>query len=139
MKIIKRDPFDEIERFINDQDMFGFFPAVRRHMVPPVDMYHDEKNVIVEMHVPHVDPSGISISVEDGMLKIEGETSSTDEKEGREYYRKEIRSGSFSRMISLPVAVKEDEARASFEKGILRITIPKEEVKQPKKVDVEVK
>ncbi|MDP2647620.1 MAG: Hsp20 family protein, partial [Candidatus Yanofskybacteria bacterium] len=58
---------------------------------------------------------------------------------GRHYFRREIRRGSFVKMISLPVPVKEDEAKAVFENGVLKVSIPKTEVKQPKKVNVEVK
>ncbi|MCI0618558.1 Hsp20 family protein, partial [bacterium] len=55
------------------------------------------------------------------------------------YWRKEIRHGSFERMVRLPAAVKEDETKATYEKGMLTITMPKTEAKQAAKVKIESK
>lgn len=138
VKIIQRDPFREIERMFDDS-FFGFVPALRRNMEPPMDLYQTEKSVIVEIHVPKINPSKINVFVEDGMLKVEGATEEEKEEESKEYYRKEIKTGSFSRMIALPVEIKEDQIDATVENGILKIVMPKAELRQPKKVDVKVK
>lgn len=138
MPIIKHDPFKEIERFFDD-DFFGFVPAVKRHMDPPMDVYQTDGEFVVELQVPKTVAEKVNVSVEDGILKIEGGTSEEKEESGKQYFRKEIRRGSFVKMISLPVPVKEGEAKAVFENGLLKVSIPKTEVKQPKKVTVEVK
>jgi len=137
MKIIKYDPFKEVERFFEDD--FGFFPAVRRHLGPSMDVYETDNDLVVELQVPKIDASKVNVEVEDGVLKIEGGDEQVKENEGKNYYRKEIKSGSFSRMLSLPVSVKEDEAKAVYEHGVLRVTLPKVEQKKAKRVDVEVK
>jgi HSP20 family protein len=139
MKIIRRDPFKEIERFFDDPDFFGVVPAFRRNMLPPMDVYQTEKDLIIELQVPKINKDKVEISVEDGILKIEGKDEETVVQDEKEYYRKEIRSGSFLRMISLPVAVKEQEAEAKYEDGILKIAIPKVEASKPKKVEVKIK
>lgn len=123
----------------DDRDFWGFVPAVQRSMQPAMDVYQTEKELVVEMHIPKLDPSKVNVSVEDGMLKIVGAQEEEKEEAGKNYFRKEIRSGSFERMFTLPVAVKEDKAEASYEHGILKVVIPKEEIKQPKKVEVKVK
>ncbi|MBX4211480.1 MAG: Hsp20/alpha crystallin family protein [Candidatus Yanofskybacteria bacterium] len=142
MKITKYDypfnPFKEIERFF-DEDVFGFVPAMKRRFEPPMDIYQTDSEFVVELQVPKTLAEKVNVEVEDGILKIAGEQEEVKEDEGRHYFRREIRKGSFQRMIALPVPVKEDEAKAVFENGVLKISIPKTEVKQPKKVNIEVK
>jgi HSP20 family protein len=140
VKMIRREPFfKEIEEFFNDQDFFGFVPAVRRYLVPPMDVYQTEKEVVVEVQIPKMDPKNVSVTIENGVLKIEGRQEEQSEQDNKEYYRREIRSGSFSRSITLPTDVKESEIDAKFEAGVLKVVIPKTEPKQPKKIEVKVK
>lgn len=138
MPIIKYDPFKDIDRFF-DEDLFGFMPTVRKHIGPPMDVYETDKELVVELQTPSLDPSKVNISVEDGILKIEAGHKEEKKEEGKNYYRKEIRSDSFVRMFALPVEVKEDEAQANYENGILKITIPKSEVKEKKRIEIKVK
>jgi HSP20 family protein len=56
-----------------------------------------------------------------------------------DYYRKEIREGSFTRSVILPMQVKGDKAEASYDKGILKIRLPKAEAAKPKKIAIKVK
>jgi HSP20 family protein len=142
MKIVKRDypfnPLHEIENFFND-DMFGFFPSLKRHFEPPMDIYQTEKEFVVELQTPKTLAEKVNVSVEDGILKIEASQSEEKQEEGRQYFRREIRQGGFMKMISLPVPVKDDEAKAVYENGVLKVTVPKSEIKEPKKINVEVK
>lgn len=137
MALIKYDPFKEMERFLED-DLFGFFPAIKRHMDPAMDMYHTEKDIVIELQVPKIDPTKINISIEEGVLKVEGGQQQSEEEKGKEYFRREIRRANFVRMVQLPTPVKENEVEATYENGILKIVLPKTEVKRTK-VDVKVK
>ena len=141
MKLIRRplNPFKDIEEFFNDQDFWGAVPAVRRHLLPPMDVSQTDKELVVELQIPKVDTDKIDISVEDGVLKVSYEEQEEDEKVEKNYMRREIRYGSFSRSIVLPVDVKEDLVEANYIDGLLKITLPKAEVKAPKKVEVKVK
>jgi len=76
--------------------------------------------------------------VEKGVLTIEGESQREHEIDEKNYYRKEVRGGSFFRQVSLPVAVKEDDVSAEFTDGVLKITCPKAEEKKKNKVSVKV-
>jgi len=142
MKIIKRDypfnPFHEIEQFFND-DMLGFFPSLKRHFEPPMDIYQTDKEFCVELQVPKALAEKVQVSVEDGLLKIESQHTEEKQDESRQYFRREIRQGGFMKMISLPVAVKDEEAKAVYENGVLKISVPKADVKEAKKINVEVK
>jgi HSP20 family protein len=134
----KTDPIREIERFFNDEDMFGFFPAVRRQFSPAMDVYETENELIVELQAPKLDPAKISIAVKEGILKIEGGEDQESEEAAKMFHRREIRRGHFVRVISLPVKVKEDAAEATYENGLLRITIPKD-VKPATKIEIKIK
>lgn len=73
-----------------------------------------------------------------GVLTVKGATKKEHEVDEKNYYRKELRSGSFFRQIALPVAVKEDAVKAEFEDGVLKITCPKAASTPVKKVAVKI-
>ncbi len=144
MTVIKRyNPFRDLEKFFED-DFFGFIPAVKRQMEPLMDIYETEKELIAELQVPYMDPSKVHVSIEGNedepkILKIEGSEEDEKKEEGKNYYRKEIRTGHFVRMFRLPIPVQEDSAEATYENGILRIIMKKGEAREPKKIDIKVK
>ncbi|HXK36451.1 MAG TPA: Hsp20/alpha crystallin family protein [Candidatus Paceibacterota bacterium] len=140
MPIRKYDPFHEIERFFDEElPSFGFIPAVKRSLEPAMDVYQTDTELVVELQVPKVEPKDIKVTVEDGVLKVEGGMSAEQEEKGKEYFRREIRRGHFVRMLALPVSVKEGDAKASFEHGVLKVVLPKTEAKQVKPVEIEVR
>ncbi|MDO8584236.1 MAG: Hsp20/alpha crystallin family protein [bacterium] len=100
-------------------------PANRQSIVPPVDMYETETSVVVETPLAGVDPSKVEISIDNGVLSIKGSMERKTEVDEKNYYRKEVRSGTVFRQIALPTRVVEGKAEASFENGILKIEIPK--------------
>lgn len=138
MPIIKYDPFKELDRFF-DEDIFGLVPPMRRNFAPPMDVYETDKDLVVELQAPDLDSSRVNISVEEGVLKIEAGKKEEKEHEGKNYYRKEIRSDNFVRMLALPIEVKDDEAEAKYENGILRVSLPKKEAVKAKKVEIKIK
>jgi len=94
---------------------------------------------VVETSLPGIDADKVDISVENDVLTISGKTEEKSEVKREDYYRKEIREGSFSRSVILPFKVKADEAQAEYAKGILTITIPKAEEAKPKKISIKAK
>ncbi|MBI4128690.1 MAG: Hsp20/alpha crystallin family protein [Parcubacteria group bacterium] len=138
MAIIKWNPFADLDRFFDDADFVPFLPIRRLHQ-PSADVSETAENVIVEMPLAGIDPANVEISVENDLLTVHGTTEQAREGQEKNYHRKEIRRGSFSRTLTLPKPVKGDEAKAEYEKGILTITIPKDERAKPKKIDIQVK
>lgn len=138
MPMIKHDPFREVEKFFED-DFFGFFPAVRRHFAPPMDIYQTDNDLIVELQLPKDVADKVSISIEEGVLSINNGDVQEEEVKDKNYYRREIRKGGFARSVALPFLVKEEETKATYENGVLKIIMPKTEVKKPKKIEVNIK
>ncbi len=131
MAIIRWRPFHELEEMFEEGEPFrlnGWDLAA--------DVSEDENNVFVEMNLPGIDPDNVDIDVEKNYLRISGSREEKEEKKDKHYFKKEIRRGSFERIISLPCAVMGDKAQAEVKDGILTVTLPKEKGKQPSKIQI---
>jgi HSP20 family protein len=141
--LIKWSPF--FEGFEDMDRMFSeMVPAVVRRdgstgFVPAIDMYEDKDSLIVETQLSGIDPDKVSIAIENDILTIKGESEKKSEVDDKNYYRKEIRRGSFHRSIQLPAHVDGDKASAISESGILKISVPKKQVVSSKTIKIEKK
>jgi len=72
-------------------------------------------------------------------LIIQGKSEKKSEVEEKNYYRQEVRRGSFCRSVALPTHVVGDKANADYENGMLKITIPKAPEARAKKIDIKIK
>ena len=132
MAIVKRDRttsthLDPFERF------FGGLPAWARwpeRAWPTgdfvrVDEYRENETLVVRAEIPGIDPAkDMEITVSDGVLHISAERREEEKDEGKDYYRQELRYGSFSRDLPLPEGVKESDVKASYRDGILEVRVP---------------
>ncbi|MFA5127960.1 MAG: Hsp20/alpha crystallin family protein [Patescibacteria group bacterium] len=128
------DPFAELDESMR-------LPAVNpslKAFVPAVDIYETDNAVVVEAPLAGMRPEDVQVSVEKGVLTLRGETKKEHEVEEKNYYRKEVRSGTFYREIALPAPVLDDKTAAEFKDGILRITCPKATQSKTNKVDVKI-
>ncbi len=132
------DPFGEMEEMMNRLPAVRGMAGMQQSFIPPLDIYETKDAVVIETPLAGVDPKDVQVSVEKGVLTIQGQTKKEHEVEEKNYYRKETRSGSFYRQVALPAAVKEDKVVAEFADGMLRITAPKATPTQAKKIDVKV-
>ncbi len=141
MSLIKWTPF--LSDFDDmDKIMESMLPSVRGNQfgfTPAVDMYEDKDNIVIEMQLGGVDPEKVDISIENNVLSIKGESEKKSEVEDKNYYRKEIRRGSFYRSIPLPTKVDGENATALNEDGILKITVPKAPEVKPKTIKIQSK
>ncbi|MEI7497712.1 MAG: Hsp20/alpha crystallin family protein [Candidatus Falkowbacteria bacterium] len=131
------EPFEEMDKVFHD-----FLPTTRQMgsgFMPAVDMYEDKDNVTVEAQLAGIDPDQVSVSIENDVLSIKGEGEKKSEVEEKNYYRKEIRRGSFYRSIQLPTHVLGDKAKATAEDGVLKISIPKAPETKPNTIKIETK
>jgi len=129
-----------LDRFFSDEgwDFDQYFPVLKVPE-PAVDLYETDKDVVVEVSVPGFDLKNIDVAIENQNLYLKGQKQQEEEKKGKDYWRKEIRSESFERIIRLPVAIDEKKTAATFKNGILKITMPKIQPSQEKKIKVKVK
>ena len=129
------EPFEEMDKMLNE---FSGVPG-KAGFTPAVDMYEDKNNVIVETQLAGIDPEKVEISIENDVLCIKGQSEKKSEIEEKNYYRKEIRRGSFYRSIPLPTHVLGDRAVATADDGVLKISIPKAQERKPKTIKIETK
>ena len=130
------EPFEDMDKMFSElmpanKGMAGFMPAV--------DVYEDKNNVIVETQLAGVDPEKVDISIENDVLSIKGESEKKSEVEDKNYYRKEIRRGSFYRSVPLPAHVLGDKASAAAEDGVLKVSIPKAPKTKPRSIKIKTK
>jgi len=123
VKLIKWDPFEEIERFFKEE----FLPIpVFRLSSFPTDIYEKDKEVVVMIEIPGFKKEDLKIRMEEGYLVVEGEAKEKkEEKEEGKYWRREIKRESFKKVIPLPAEVEFEKAKARLENGVLEITLPK--------------
>lgn len=137
--LVKKDYFDSFPD-MNDifEDFFNGFDRIHTTRTP-LNAYQTDTEVSIELYAPNIDSENINISIEDGILKIEGNVSRNNETQDKQYYRREFVNKSFVRSVMIPAEVKEDETKAEYKDGILRITLPKKEKKKTTKIKVESK
>lgn len=104
----------------------------------PVDVYETGEEVIVKAEVPGIKKEDLEINLQDNVLTIRGQTKQEEEVKEEGYYRKELRTGSFYRAVTLPAEVKQDGITASCENGVCTIKAPKaKEERIGKKIEVQ--
>jgi len=130
-----RDPFKEIEEFMKNFSLMRGKDLINS-FIPAMDIYETEKDVMVETPLAGVKIDDVDLSIEKGVLTIQGQNKKEHEIDDKNYYRREVRSGSFFRQIPLPASVIEENVSAEFENGILKIKCPKKEKTQAKKIQV---
>lgn len=138
MSLIKWEPFDEIDSLFRD---FGILTHARNNHIGfdlGVDVSEKGNNIIAEMNLPGVEPKNIDVLVEDAHLRISGRREESKEDKNKHYYSKEIRRGSFERVVPLPQAVRKNEVVAEFKNGTLKVTLPKLELESSEKVKIQV-
>ncbi len=144
-KIIRWQPMTEplslrqaMDRLFEDSWVgaraWGNMPAA--WIEPALDVFETPETVVVQASVPGVKPDQVEITVQGNYLAISGQSKTESETEDKNYLRREVRSGTFSRMIELPAGLHTDKADAKFDNGIVTITFPKAEQVKPKKIQV---
>ncbi len=129
-----RDDFDRLVDRIFNRD-FDLWEGGR---VPAIDVYEEGDNIIVKAEVPGVKKEDISVSLNGDILTISGKSQEEKEVKKENFYRKEIRSGTFSRSITLPAQIDKDKVKASYKDGVLQLTLPKSPEEKKKEVKIKV-
>ena len=105
---------------------------------PPVDVYEDEHNVVLKVEVPGIDEKDIDVRVENNVLTVHGERKVEKEEKEENFRRVERQYGSFTRTFTVPSTVDAESIQADYDKGILKIVLPKKAEAKPKSIKVNV-
>jgi HSP20 family protein len=103
---------------------------------PALDISERKDAYLVTVELPGLKPEDLDITLEDGLLTIQGERQFTAESSEQQFHRVERRYGAFRRSITLPAHVTAEGIQASFEDGVLQILVPKAEEAKPKRIQV---
>jgi HSP20 family protein len=106
---------------------------------PLVDIFEDDQAITIKAELPEIDEKDIQIDLDNNILTIKGERKLEKEEKKESYHRVERFYGSFQRTFELPATVDREAISASYDKGVLKVTLPKKEESKPKKVQIEVK
>ncbi len=145
MELVRWDPFREMDTLqermnrLFEESIFKLRPTRSEALwSPAVDILEDENQVIVKAELPDMEQKDIDVQIENNVLTIKGEKKLEREDKRENYRMVESNWGSFVRSFNLPTSVDADRAEAGFEKGVLRITLPKKEETKPKQIKVKV-
>ena len=112
----------------------GFFAG--QAGFPPADLHVTEDDVVVHLAIPGVKPDEVNVSVTGDTVTISGEVKREQRSERTQTHYEEIWRGRFQRSFQLPIQVDANKAEATFENGVLTLTLPKSEATKPRKIQV---
>jgi len=145
MSLIKWDPFREIENMFDRYTRAVGWPRSGSQEImttgdwsPRVDIAENDKEFVIKAEIPEVNKEDVKVSVDNGVLTIQGERKQEKEEKGKKFHRVERYYGSFTRSFILPENVDESKVKASFKDGMLNLNIPKTEKDKPKAIEVKV-
>jgi HSP20 family protein len=144
MAITRWDPFREVQTLqsrVNSlfRDMNGDNdPLAAASFVPPVDIYEDDKKVVIKLEVPGIDEKDLDVRMENHTLTVKGERKFDSEEKEQNFHRIERRYGSFFRAFTLPSTVDSEHIKADYHNGVLRLELAKKPEAQPKQIKVNV-
>lgn len=137
-----RDPLLSLRREMDDL-MSRFWPdwdggrLIREgEFAAPLDLSETDETYQIRMDLPGIDPKDIDIEVSADTVRISGHREEEKEEKGKTFHRVERRSGKFSRQITLPTPIKDEEIDAQHSDGVLTITLPKTEKAKTHKITV---
>jgi len=150
MPIIPWKPFWDIDKFFEEDWPEDWFDKPRWGLrkwleetpmirTPRMDIYEKDNNVIAEVELPGIDSKDIEVEVKDNVLRIEAKAEEKKEEKGKGYWRKESGTKYFKRQVALPAEVIGEKAEAEYKDGILKVMMPKKEIKKEEKKPITIK
>lgn len=127
--LMRTDPFRDFDRLT--QQLLG---TAARPTVMPMDAWSEEDRFVVEFDLPGVEPDSLDLDVEKNTLTVRAERTALDE--NREMVAAERPRGVFSRQLFLGENLDADKIEASYDAGVLRVTIPVAEKAKPRKIEI---
>lgn len=129
MAILRRNPFlpstyrEWFPRGLTFRNLIEFPEFITGRYLPSMDVYSDEEDLVVKMDLPEFTSGDVDVSVDGASLTISGKHEHEEKVEEENYFRKERYAGSFTRTVSLPHEVKEEDIAANLKDGILEVRV----------------
>jgi HSP20 family protein len=147
MELIPYRLFGELSPFRKEMDRLwnrfsGETPFARTFnemWSPSIDISETKDDFVVKAELPGLEAKDVNVSISGDILTIKGEKKAEEEEKDEHYHCVERYSGSFQRVFQLPSGVKADKIEANFDKGVLKVTLPKVEEAKKKEIEVKVK
>lgn len=144
MAIVKFNPFSDAVGFQREMNRLfeDFFPARREGSGnaplwhPTVDVHEDEHAYLIDAELPGLKREDVTVNFQDSVLTISGERKYENESKEKNAHRVERFYGKFSRTFNFPSGIDADNISASYDNGVLKITIPKAEEVKPRRISV---
>lgn len=131
------DIFQEMEKIQNDFDRI--FSSRNRRVTQDslcVNIWTSDEDVVMRAELPGINPEKLNISVTGDTVTLRGAYPVEERKEDETYHRKERNGGSFNRVFQLPFRVEAEKVLATYQKGILSVTLPRAEADKPRKIEL---
>ncbi|MFZ2525154.1 MAG: Hsp20/alpha crystallin family protein [Candidatus Ferrigenium altingense] len=148
MNLVKWDPFRELEDVTNRLNRIFGQPLARSESgqnmlavadwAPSVDISETDSAYLIKGEIPGVKKEDVKVTIQDGMLTIQGERRQEKEEKGKKFHRIECSYGSFARSFRVPSDADESSVKAEFKDGMLNVTLAKSEKAKPKSINVSV-
>jgi HSP20 family protein len=106
--------------------------------IPTVDISETEAEYAIQAELPGVNKADVKVTLENGVLTIQGERQQRHTEQGRKFHRVEASYGRFVRSFTLPDTVEAGNVRAEYADGILNLHLPKSEKAKPRQIDVKI-
>ena len=142
--LVRCDPARELDTLQGEMNrLFDTFFGTRangnaagRRWVPAMDLMETDDAFVVKADLPGLERDDVSVEIKDNVLSISGERKAEHTEDQDGYVRVERSYGSFARTFQLPDGVDPDAVKASFDKGVLEVRIPKPEERKPHRVQI---
>lgn len=137
MAVMRFDPFRDLDRLT--EQMLGVpVGSARAPRFMPMDLYRSGDHYVLHADLPGVDPGSVDVQVDNGTLTVRAERSARTE-ESVEWLTSERFTGSYMRQLSLGDGVDADRIAATYENGVLTVTIPMAEKAKPRRIQIDSK
>lgn len=138
MSLIKGKPsqWTALSDFFDDDWIKNKFSNTE--LFPAINVVENERNFEIEAAIPGFKKNEIHVDIENGVLKISGETEREMEEKDKNFTRKEFSSSSFSQSFTLPENADSEAIQARYENGILRLTLSKNDKDLPPKKEIRI-
>ncbi len=148
MSLVRWDPFSDFDSLFNrtmpralaswPRLALGDDGEAKFEWAPSTDISETDKEYVVRADLPAVKKEDVKVTVDSGMLKIEGERKQKKDEKSERYHRVESYYGNFQRQFSLPENIDSSSIRCESQDGVLTVHIPKKTIEKPKQIEIKV-